>query len=86
MPRVGCDSKPTQTNDWRPKTRSARIITRQARVSDSLMAQCWSSFYDAGTTSMVDCLFAGNSATGTVNAVFLQPFYFTAFPYLYNCM
>ena len=30
-------------------------------------------------------LFAGNSATGTVKAAFLQLFYFTAFRYLYNC-
>ena len=26
------------------------MITQQARVTDPLMAQCWSSFYDAGTT------------------------------------
>ena len=26
------------------------MLTQQARVTDPLMAQCWSSFYDAGTT------------------------------------
>ena len=31
-------------------TRLAPIITQQARVTDPLMVQCWSSFYDAGTT------------------------------------
>ena len=50
MPRVGCDAKLTQTTGWCPKTRSAPMITQQARVTDPLMAQCWSSFYDAGTT------------------------------------
>ena len=50
MPRVGCDAKPTQTTGWCPKTRSAPMITQQARVTDPLMVQCWSSFYDAVTT------------------------------------
>ena len=50
MPRVGCDAKLTQTTGWWPKTRSAPMITQQARVTDPLMAQCWPSFYDAGTT------------------------------------
>ena len=49
MPRVGCDAKPTQTTGRCPKTRSAPIIT-QAHVTDPLMVQCWSSFYDADTT------------------------------------
>ena len=39
----------TQTTGWCPKTRSAPR-TQQARVTDPLMAQCWSSFSDAGTT------------------------------------
>ena len=47
--RVGCDAKLTQTTGWCPKTRSAPR-TQQARVTDPLMAQCWSSFSDAGTT------------------------------------
>ena len=38
------------TTGWCPKTRSASMITQQARVTDPLMAQCWSSFYDAGKT------------------------------------
>ena len=50
MPGVGCDAKLTQTTGWCPKTRSARMITQQARVTDPLMDQCWFSFYDAGTT------------------------------------
>ena len=50
MPRVGCDAKLTQTTGWCPKTRSAPMITQQARVTDPLMGQCLSSFYDAGTT------------------------------------
>ena len=50
MPRVGCDAKLTQTTSWCPKTRSAPMITQQARVTDPLMAPCWLSFYDAGTT------------------------------------
>ena len=49
MPRVGCDAKPTQATGWCPKTSSAPI-TQQARVTVPLMVQCWSSFYDAGTT------------------------------------
>ena len=49
MPRVGCDAKLTETTGWCPKTRSAPMITQQAGVTDPLMAQCWSSFYDAGT-------------------------------------
>ena len=49
MPRVGCDAKLTQTTAWCPKTRSAPMITQQARVTDPLMTQCWSSFYNAGT-------------------------------------
>ena len=74
MPRVGCDAKLTQTTGWCPKTRSARMITQQARVTDPLMAQCWSSFYDAGTTLThqwlnASCLL-GNSATGIVKAAF----------------
>ena len=39
-----------QTTGWRPKTRSAPILTRQAGVTDPFMVQYWSSFYDAGTT------------------------------------
>ena len=49
MPRAGCDAKLTQTTGWCPKTRSARMITQQGRVTDPLMAQCWYSFYGAGT-------------------------------------
>ena len=58
MPRVGCDAKLTQPTGWCPKTtcRSAPMITKQARVTDTLMAQCWSSFYDAGTTVTHQCL------------------------------
>ena len=37
MPRVGCDAKLTQTTGWCPKTRSARMITQQARFTDPLM-------------------------------------------------
>ena len=51
MPRA----KLTQTTGWCLKTRSARMITQQARVIDPLMAQCWSSFYDAGTTLIYQC-------------------------------
>ena len=47
MPRVGCDAKLTQTTGWCPKTRSAPMVTQQARVTDPLMVQCWS---DIGTT------------------------------------
>ena len=61
------------------------MITQQARVTDPLMAQCWSSFYDAGTTLThqwlnASCLL-GDSATGTVKVAFLQLLYFTAFRY-----
>ena len=89
MPRVGSDAKLTQTTGCCPKTRSARMITQQARVTDPLMSPCWFSFYDAYNIdpSMIEfLLFSGNSATGTVKAAFLQLFYFTAFRYLYNCM
>ena len=47
MPRVGCDAK------HQPPVGVLRLgpmITQQARVTDPLMAQCWSSLYDAGTT------------------------------------
>ena len=76
MPRVGCDAKPT-------KTRPAPIITRQARVTDPLMVQCWYSFYDAGTELThqwvnVSC-FLRTHWYRTVEAAFLQLFYFTAF-------
>ena len=60
-----------------PKIRSARMKTQQARVTDP---------YNIGPSMVEFLLFAGNSATGTVKAVFLQLFYFTAFRYLYNCM
>ena len=50
MPRVGCDVKLTQTTGWFPKTKSARMITQQARVTHPLMAHCWLSFYDADQT------------------------------------
>ena len=72
MPRVGCEAKLTQTTGWCLKTRSAPMITQQARVPDPLMGEC--------------LLLAGNSATGTVKAAFLQLFYFTAFRNLYHCM
>ena len=63
MPRVGCDTKPTQTTGWCPKTWPAPIITQQARVTDPLMVQCWFSFHDIDL-SMGECLLlAGNSAT-----------------------
>ena len=71
MPRV-CDAYLTQTTGWCPKTRSTTIITQQARVTDPLMAQCWSSFYDAGTTLThpwlnASCLLG---TTATVKAAF----------------
>ena len=56
MPRVGCDAKLTQTTGWCPKSRSAPIITQQALFTDPLMAQCWYSFYDAGTPLTRQCL------------------------------
>ena len=56
MPRAGRDAKPTQTNRWCLKTRSAPIITQQARVTNPLMVQCWSSFYDAGPTLTHQCV------------------------------
>ena len=52
------------------------MITQQARVTDPLMAQCWSSFYDAGTTLThqwlnASCLLGTHLlSTGTVKAVF----------------
>ena len=72
MPRVGSDAKLT---GWCPKTRSAPMITQQPRITDPLMAQCWPSFYDAGTTLThqwlnASCLLGFNSPTGTVKADF----------------
>ena len=59
------------------------MITGQARVTDPLMAQCWPSFYNAGTTLTHQWLNASclreNSATGTVKAAFLQLFYLPHF-------
>ena len=79
MPRVGCDAKLMQTTGCMV-TRSAPMITQQARVTDPLMAQCWSSFYDAGTTltyqhSHYRSCFSGHSKF-TLNSLIALSLYF----------
>ena len=71
MPRVGCDAKRTQTTGWRPKTRSAPIITRP--IDSLILVQLLRRWHNIDQ-SMVDSLFSGNSATGTVKAVFYNHF------------
>ena len=53
MPRVGLMPSPPEPTVGVPRLGqlpSAPIITQHARVTNPLMVQCWSSFYDAGPT------------------------------------